>query len=100
MAINSSIPLAFAGRDQIDTAKGIMMVNYTLEKCKGNQTPDNILKKQAKTLRGQGVTANEIAQGFDEGLIQVEFEYPGKKKPPKSECDKAQYLYNELLKFL
>lgn len=92
--------LVFAGQEEINAAKGVIMIDYTLEKCTNKETPDDIIKKQAKVLRNQGVTANEIEQGFQQGMMQVELKYPRNKKPSKSECDNARYLYNEFLKFL
>lgn len=92
--------LVFAGQEEINAAKGVIMIDYTLEKCTNQETPDDIIKKQAKALRSQGATAKEIDQGFQQGMMQVELKYPQNKKPSKSECDKARYLYNEFLKVL
>jgi hypothetical protein len=93
-------PSVFAGQEELNAAKGVIMIDYTLEKCTNQETPDDIIKKQAKALRSQGVTAKEIEQGFQQGMMQVELAYPRNKKPSKSECDKARYLYNEFLKVL
>jgi len=91
---------AFAGKDEINVAKGVIMANYTLEKCRSMQTPDDVIKGQVKVMRQQGISSNDIQQGFQEGMMEVEMKYPGSKKPPKSECGKAQYLYDQFLKFL
>lgn len=92
--------IAHAGQNELDAAKGVIMSDYTLEKCTNRQTPDDILKKQVKVLRNQGISADEIEHGFQQGMFEVEMKYPGNKKPPKTECNKAQYLYNEFLKLL
>lgn len=89
-----------AGREEINVAKGVIKADYTLEKCNKSQTPDAIIKGQARVMRSQGISSEDIQQGFQEGMMEVEMKYPGNKKPPKSECDKAQYLYDQFLKFL
>lgn len=91
---------AHAGRDEINVAKGVIKADYTLEKCNRAQTPDAIIKGQVRGMRNQGISSEDIQQGFQEGMMEVEMKYPGNTKPPRSECNKAQYLYDQFLKFL
>lgn len=95
-----SSPLALAGQDEVNAAKGVIMISYTVEKCTNREIPDDIIQKLAKLLRSQGATGDEVGQGFQQGMMQVELKYPRNTKPPKAECDKARYLYGEFLKAL
>jgi hypothetical protein len=87
-----------ADRALYEAARGAAIADFTVEKCTGRKMSDDIMSKQMRFLVKQGLSSDEVAKAFQVGLWQVESEYAGGARPPKSECAQAQMLYNEFLK--
>lgn len=89
-----------AGSQEVGAAKGLMIASILHEKCTGKQPLANETERQVRMLQDQGFSAQDIQKGFMEGMVYAESAYPGKKKPPQSECNSAIKLYQQSLKFM
>ena len=89
-----------AGSYEVGAAKGLMIASILHEKCTGKPPIENETKRQVNMLAAQGFSPKDIQTGFMEGMLYAESNYPGKTKPPKSECDAAIKMYKMSLKEL
>lgn len=91
---------ALAGPQEVGAAKGLMIASILHEKCTGKQPLPNETERQVRMLQEEGFSAQDIQRGFMEGMIYAESTYPGKKRPPQSECNAAIKLYRESLRHM
>ena len=89
-----------AGDMEVGAAKGVMIAGILNEKCTGQKPRPNETQRQFQALLDQGFSEADIKRGFLEGMIYAEGNYPGTKKPPRSECREAIKMHKQALQLI
>lgn len=92
--------VAHAGTYEIGAAKGMMIAGILHEKCTGKPPIPNETEKQYKLLLSQGASDADIKQGFMQGMIYAEGNYPGNTKPSKKECQESIAMHQQAMKYI